>query len=132
VAVRYPDFPLLLGTTRECLRDAFDLREDEIAARAEVDAEPLLAALLAEHHAIRVRIAGEARVAAAEGAARFRDALGAAVPRGLPGAFVEPVADPLADLVARYARTHGPFCAADVAAESPARILLDPDSSFTE
>ena len=33
-------------------------------------------------------------MAAAEDAARFRDALGAAIPRGLPGAFVEPVADP--------------------------------------
>ena len=38
------------------------------------------------------------------------------VPLGVPEAFPEPVADPLADLVARYARTHGPFTAADVAA----------------
>ena len=32
-----------------------------------------------------------------------------------PDAFTEPVADPLGDLVGRYARTHGPFTAADVA-----------------
>ena len=37
----------------------------------------------------------------------------------MPEAFLEPVADPLGDLVARYARTHGPFTAADV--RRPAR-----------
>ena len=30
-------------------------------------------------------------------------------PVGIPEAFLEPVADPVGDLVARYARTHGPF-----------------------
>lgn len=45
----------------------------------------------------------------------MRDGLGAALPPGLPGAFTEPLHDPLTDLVARYARTHGPFVAADVA-----------------
>jgi ATP-dependent Lhr-like helicase len=114
----------------DLLRDVGDLRDDEITARAEVDAEPLLAALLAEHRAIRIRVAGEARVAAAEDAARFRDALGAATPRGLPGAFTESVADPLGDLVARYARTHGPFVPAEAAARlglatEPVRRALD-------
>ena len=37
---------------------------------------------------------------------------------GVPQAFPEPVADPLGDLVAPYARTHGPFTAAEVAAGS--------------
>ena len=46
----------------------------------------------------------------------MRDALGAALPVGVPEAFTEPVPDPLGDLVSRYARTHGPFHAADVAA----------------
>ena len=119
----------------DLLRDVGDLRDDELAARADVDIEPLVAALLAEHRAIRIRIAGEARVAAAEDAARFRDALGAATPRGLPGAFVEPVADPLADLVARYARTHGPFRAADAAQRlglpvEPVRRALDRIEAF--
>ncbi len=44
-----------------------------------------------------------------EDAGRVRDALGAALPVGVPEAFTEPVADPLGDLVLRYARTHGPF-----------------------
>ena len=46
---------------------------------------------------------------AAEDAARYRDALGASLPLGLPAAFTEPVERPLEQLVARYARTHGPF-----------------------
>ena len=63
-----------------------------------------------------VRIGGEERFIAAEDAARYRDALGCALPLGLPAAFTDPVARPLEDLVGRYARTHGPFLAADVAA----------------
>jgi ATP-dependent Lhr-like helicase len=34
----------------------------------------------------------------------------------VPDAFTEPVEDPLADLVSRFARTHGPFPVADVSA----------------
>src|SRR5581483_5547231 len=45
-----------------------------------------------------------------------RDALGVALPVGIPLAHLEPIADPLGDLVARYARTHGPFMAATCAA----------------
>ena len=49
---------------------------------------------------------------AAEDAGRLRDALGVAVPVGLPAACTESVPTPVVDLVARYARTHGPFLAA--------------------
>jgi ATP-dependent Lhr-like helicase len=62
-----------------------------------------------------VRIAGTPHLAAAEDAARLRDGLGVALPPGLPTAFTDPVPVPLDDLVARYARTHGPFAVADVA-----------------
>ncbi|MES9605796.1 DEAD/DEAH box helicase [Actinomadura sp. NPDC000929] len=75
-----------------------------------------LAELEATRRAIRVRIAGEERWAAIEDAARLRDALGAPLPVGVPEAFLEPVDDPLGDLVSRYARTHGPFRAAEAAA----------------
>jgi ATP-dependent Lhr-like helicase len=75
-----------------------------------------MAALESGHRAIRLRIAAEERWVAIEDAARFRDALGAALPVGVPVAFLEPVADPLADLVSRFARTHGPFVAVEVAA----------------
>ncbi len=71
--------------------------------------------LVAERRAVAVRVAGDDRVAAAEDAARYRDALGTALPLGLPRAFTEPVERPLEQLVLRYARTHGPFHAVDVA-----------------
>jgi ATP-dependent helicase Lhr and Lhr-like helicase len=74
-----------------------------------------LAELVAARRAVQVRIAGQQRFAAIEDAGRLRDALGVALPLGVPEAFTEPVADPLGDLVARYARTHGPFPAAAVA-----------------
>ena len=64
---------------------------------------------------IRVRIAGEERWAAIEDASRLRDALGASLPVGVPQAFLDPVPDPLGDLVARYARTHAPFPVSAVA-----------------
>ncbi|HEX5569421.1 MAG TPA: DEAD/DEAH box helicase, partial [Streptomyces sp.] len=64
---------------------------------------------------IRVRIAGQEHWSAVEDAGRLRDALGVALPVGVPEAFTEPVPDPLGDLLARYARTHGPFTTARAA-----------------
>ena len=71
--------------------------------------------LSAARRAIQVRIAGQPMWAAIEDAGRLRDALGVPLPVGVPEAFTEPVADPLGDLMARYARTHGPFTADAVA-----------------
>ncbi|MFJ6651326.1 ATP-dependent helicase [Microbacterium sp. NPDC091313] len=82
----------------------------------ESEAAAHLARLIDDRRAIAVTIAGVQRVAAIEDAGRLRDALGAALPVGLPNAFLEPVADPLGDLVARFARTHAPFTADAVAA----------------
>jgi len=65
--------------------------------------------LIVTRRAIAVTVAGSLRVAAIEDAGRLRDALGVALPTGIPVAFLEPLADPLGDLVARFARTHGPF-----------------------
>ncbi|WP_404437695.1 DEAD/DEAH box helicase [Microbacterium aerolatum] len=95
------------------------LSEDGEAARVETtlaEAQAHLDALITARRAIPVTIAGASRVAAIEDAARLRDALGAALPTGIPVAFLEPVADPLGDLVSRYARTHGPFTTDAVAA----------------
>ncbi|MHB9858645.1 ATP-dependent helicase [Streptomyces sp. YIM S03343] len=72
--------------------------------------------LAAARRAIRVRIAGADHWAAIEDAGRLRDALGTALPVGVPEAFTEPVKDPLGDLLARHARTHGPFTSAAAAA----------------
>ncbi|VXB29114.1 putative ATP-dependent helicase lhr [Microbacterium sp. 8M] len=75
-----------------------------------------LATLVEARRAIEVTIGGARRVAAIEDAGRLRDALGVPLPVGIPVAFLEPVADPLGDLVARHARTHGPFLGSAVAA----------------
>jgi len=80
------------------------------------EARALLDGLVEARRAIRVQIAGAQRCAVIEDAGRLRDALGTALPVGIPNAFLEPVADPLGDLVSRFARTHGPFTTTAVAA----------------
>ena len=54
--------------------------------------------------------------AAAEDAARLRDGLGIMPAAALPLAFLEPVAEPLEDLVSRFARTNIPFGVHEAAA----------------
>ena len=53
--------------------------------------------------------------AAVEDAARLRDGLGIMPAAALPAALLQPVAEPLEDLVSRYARTHIPFTAQQAA-----------------
>ena len=102
----------------DLLRTAGPLTADEVAERCTEPgaAHDWLGELSAARRIIAVRIAGQPMWAAIEDAGRLRDALGVALPVGVPEAFTEPVADPLGDLVARYARTHGPFTADAVAA----------------
>ena len=102
----------------DLIRDVGPLSAGEVAGRCtDPDAaHGWLAELAAQRRVIEVRIAGEARWAAVEDAGRLRDALGVPLPPGVPAAFAEPVTDPLGDLVARYARTHGPFNATAAAA----------------
>ena len=78
--------------------------------------------LVRERRAVAVRIAGRERVIAAEDAALYRDAIGTAIPPGLPAAFLDPVNEPLERLAARHARTHGPF----TADELRGRLGVDP------
>ena len=75
--------------------------------------EAFAAILLAERRAISVKIAGEDRLVAAEDAGRYRDALGAMPPGGLPDVFLEAGEEPLRSLVHRYARGRGPFTTAE-------------------
>jgi len=100
----------------DVLRRVGDLTLDELSLRVEGEASPLVAELVAQRRVIEFVVAGERRFAAAEDAARYRDALGCALPLGLPAAFTEPVDAPLNELVSRYARTHAPFVTRDVAA----------------
>ncbi|MEV4655664.1 ATP-dependent helicase [Micromonospora sp. NPDC049301] len=98
----------------ELLRVLGDLSDAELTERGVP--ESWLTELEATRRVLRVRIAGEQRWVGVEDAARLRDALGVALPVGVAEAYLAPVADPLGDLVARYARTHGPFAAASCAA----------------
>jgi len=97
----------------EALHDLLRLRGDLRAGEFD---EAHAAILEAERRAIRIRIAGEERLAAAEDAGRYRDALGVVPPSGLPGVFLEPVPHALRSLVARWGRGRGPFTTAEASA----------------
>jgi ATP-dependent Lhr-like helicase len=98
-----------------------DLRTDEY--------DQLLAdKLVRERRAVVIRIAGEARLIAAEDAGRYRDALGAMPPSGLPDVFLEGGEEPLSTLVARFARSRGPF----TTAEAKARFGVDVEPVLRE
>ena len=104
-----------------CLRLG-DLSREELARR--VVSPELLAhvdRLVRSRRLLELRIAGERRLIAAEDAARYRDGLGIPLPPGLAVALLEPVANPVLELVRRYARTHGPF----VLREAAERFALD-------
>ncbi len=95
----------------DVLRRVGDLTAGEIAERVfdGIDAGGLLKELERERRAIRLRVGGEERYVAADEAGLYRDALGAVPPGGLPEVFLADVPDALRVLVARFARTHGPF-----------------------
>jgi len=86
-----------------------DRHEIEARCTPEVDVDAALAQLTKDLRIVEVGMATARRFAAAEDAGRLRDALGVAVPPGLPAAYTDSVEDPLGDLLIRFARTHGPF-----------------------
>ena len=90
----------------DLLRGIGPLSAAEVAERCQDPAAAAgwLAGLAGQRRVLQIRVAGEARWAAIEDAGRLRDALGVPLPPGVPAAFTEPVADPLGDLTARYAR----------------------------
>ncbi len=90
----------------DLLRRRGDLRAEEYVMDF---ADPLIR----ERRAALVRVAGEQRLIAAEDAGRYRDALGAMPPSGLPEVFLEGGEEPLRSLVARFARSRGPFTTAE-------------------
>jgi ATP-dependent Lhr-like helicase len=99
----------------DLLRRLGDLTPGELRSRSLADPTAWIEHLEREGRALPLHVAGEERLAAVEDAARYRDALGAALPVGVPAVFAEPVPAPLEGLVARFARTHGPFRARDAA-----------------
>jgi ATP-dependent Lhr-like helicase len=102
----------------DLLRRLGDLSADEVAARSEggtAAADGWIVDLVASRRAVHARIGGEERWIAIEDAARYRDGVGVAPPVGVPDAFLGPAAAALDGLLARYARTHGPFLTPDPA-----------------
>ncbi|OBK17320.1 ATP-dependent helicase [Mycobacterium asiaticum] len=101
----------------DLLRLLGPLTEEEVAARTTAaDVGGWLEGLRAARRALTVSFAGRSWWVAVEDIGRLRDGVGAAVPVGLPIAFTEAVADPLGELLGRYARTHTPFTTAEAAA----------------
>jgi ATP-dependent Lhr-like helicase len=98
-----------IDAAHDLLRRLGDLTPTELLARCSTDARDAAEVLVTERRAALVRIAGEDRLIATEDAGRYRDALGANPPPGLPDVFLEPVDDALGSLLGRWARTHGPF-----------------------
>ena len=95
----------------DALRDLGPLSRAEISARSK-DAKSSSAwevDLKEGHRIVEVTAHGEVLLAAIEDVGRLRDALGITPPQGIPLPYLDPVEDPLGDVISRYARTHGPF-----------------------
>ena len=115
---------------QQVLRNLGDLSAKECAERVAegYSAASMLEKLLAERRVAAVRIGGEERFIAGEDAGLYRDALGVPPPPGLPETFLEDHPDAMRALVRRYARTHGPFPTAQLAA----RYGVDPTPALRE
>jgi ATP-dependent Lhr-like helicase len=119
-----------LDGVHDLLRRLGDLDDGEVAARTTGGADvagPWLRELEATRRAVRVRIAGDDRWIAIEDVARYRDGVGVTPPVGVPEAFLVPAAAALDGLLARFARTHGPFLTPEPATRwgLPAGIVED-------
>lgn len=114
----------------DLLRRLGDLSAQEVAARTtggQAVSAGWLSELEATRRALRVRIVGDERWIAIEDVARYRDAVGVTAPVGVPEAFLAPAARALDGLLARWARTHGPFLTPEPAARwgLPVGIVAD-------
>jgi ATP-dependent Lhr-like helicase len=106
-------FPRDVDDAHDLLVRLGDLTLEE--ARARGIGEGWLLELQKERRAVSIRLAGQTRWIAAEDAGRYREALGASLPVGLPDVFLSPGAEPLESLLRRWARTHVPFVTAEPA-----------------
>ncbi|TDT33179.1 ATP-dependent helicase [Naumannella halotolerans] len=98
----------------DLLRSAGPYSREELTARTEPDPEPWLAELLASRRVAELLINGRRRLAVAEDLGLLREALGVPTPPGF-GSPPPPAEDPVTALVLRWALTHGPFTAGQLA-----------------
>lgn len=113
---RYP--PRDADGVHDLLRQLGDLSRAELQKRmgqAASSADRWLDELVTVRRAFPASVSGQPRFIATEDAGVYRDALGIAPPLGLPAAFLEIVAEPWDQLILRFARTHAPFTAEQVA-----------------
>ncbi|AWG49916.1 ATP-dependent helicase [Mycobacteroides abscessus subsp. abscessus] len=103
----------------EALADLFrllgPLTAEEIAQRCAGPGAAWLDELVSARRVVGTSYGQRSWWAAVEDVARLRDALGVPVPPGVPAAFTDAATDPLAELLSRYARTHGPFTTGEAA-----------------
>jgi ATP-dependent Lhr-like helicase len=98
----------------DLLRVLGPLTQQEIADRCvTTELGGWLDGLRVTKRAVTVSFAGQTWWVAVEDMGLLRDGVGVAVPVGVPAAFTESVADPLGELLGRYARTRGPFTTHD-------------------
>ncbi len=99
----------------DLLRRLGELSLAELVHRCEEEPGPWLRELELARRVVPVRIGGQERYVAVEDVALYRDALGTVLPPGLPHVFLDPQEQAVERLLARWARTHGPFRATEVA-----------------
>ncbi|BDX33931.1 DEAD/DEAH box helicase [Mycobacterium antarcticum] len=100
----------------DLLRLLGPLTESEVAERSTVDdVAGWLEGLRAARRTLTVSYAGRTWWVAIEDIGLLRDGVGIAVPVGIPASFTDSVADPLGELLGRYARTRGPFTTREAA-----------------
>src|SRR6476469_4621199 len=101
----------------DLLRLLGPLTETEIQQRCTADdVGGWLEGLREAKRALTVSFAGQTWWVAIEDIGLLRDGVGVAVPVGVPAVFTEGGADPLGELLGRYARTRAPFTTHDAAA----------------
>ena len=113
----------------DLLRILGPLTTTEVDLRSSVDdISAALGELASSRRAIEVRIGGEVLWADPADAPLLRDALGTALPPGIAESLLVSIADPLGRLLGRYARTHGPFVAAEPASRFGLGIAVVTDA----
>ncbi|NYS30830.1 ATP-dependent helicase [Pantoea sp. WMus005] len=111
----------------DVLRDLGPLSVAGIAARFSGNDSQIaeaVAQLSVARRIIPVTLAGEDRWSVIEDAARLRDGLAVVLPDNLPATFLAPQADPLRDLINRFARTHTLFTARQLAMHFGAGVAV--------
>ena len=100
----------------DILRRVGDLSKAELTQRSVEAPAPWLAELVDARRAVEVGLGAERRYIAAQDAGLYRDAFGVMTPAGLPASYLEPVDHPVETVLARYARSRGPFTSVELGA----------------